>query len=75
VALAARRHVVILFGLHLTGSVRLPVLDREYRAHSGMLKTGHLTSFLFGASFAVAWTPCVGPILGSTLAIATTQPA
>ena len=30
---------------------------------------------LFGASFAVAWTPCVGPILGSTLALATTRPA
>jgi cytochrome c-type biogenesis protein len=40
-----------------------------------MPKIGHLTSFLFGASFAVAWTPCVGPILGSTLALATTQPA
>jgi cytochrome c-type biogenesis protein len=40
-----------------------------------MSKTGHLTSFLFGASFAVAWTPCVGPILGGTLALATTQPA
>lgn len=32
-------------------------------------------SLLFGASFAVAWTPCVGPILGSTLALATTRPA
>jgi cytochrome c-type biogenesis protein len=66
---------VIVLGLHLTGLLRLPLLDREYRAHPGMSKTGHLTSFLFGASFAVAWTPCVGPILGSTLALATTQPA
>lgn len=67
--------VVIVLGLHLTGLLRLPLLDREYRAHPRMLKTDHLTSFLFGASFAVAWTPCVGPILGSTLALATTQPA
>ncbi len=67
--------IVIVLGLHLTGLLRLSVLDREYRAHPGMLKTGHLPSFLFGASFAVAWTPCVGPILGSTLALATTQPA
>jgi cytochrome c-type biogenesis protein len=66
---------VIVLGLHLTGLLRLPLLDREYRAHPGMSKTGHLTSFLFGVSFAVAWTPCVGPILGSTLALATTQPA
>ncbi len=67
--------VVIVLGLHLTGLLRLPVLDRQYRAYPGVLKTGHLASLLFGASFAVAWTPCVGPILGSTLALATTQPA
>ncbi|MDQ4126864.1 MAG: cytochrome c biogenesis protein CcdA [Actinomycetota bacterium] len=67
--------IVIVLGLHLTGLLRLPVLDRQYQAHPGFLKTGYLTSFLFGASFAVAWTPCVGPILGSTLALASTQPA
>jgi cytochrome c-type biogenesis protein len=67
--------VVIVLGLHLTGLLWLSVLDRQYQAYPGFLKTGHLTSFLFGASFAVAWTPCVGPILGSTLALATTQPA
>jgi cytochrome c-type biogenesis protein len=67
--------VVIVLELHLTGLLRLPVLDRQYSAHSGTLKPGHLASFLFGASFVVAWTPCVGPILGSTLALATTRPA
>ena len=67
--------VVIVLGLHLTGLLRLPLLGGEHRAHPRMSKAGHLTSFLFGASFAVAWTPCVGPILGSTLALATTQPA
>jgi len=67
--------VVIVLGLHLTGLLRLPALDRQYLARPGFLKTGHLASFLFGASFAVAWTPCVGPILGSTLALATTRPA
>lgn len=67
--------IIIVLGLHLTGLLRLPVLDRQYSVHPGMLKPGHLASFLFGASFAVAWTPCVGPILGSTLALATTRPA
>jgi cytochrome c-type biogenesis protein len=67
--------VVIVLGLHLTGLLRLPVLDREYWAHPGAPKAGHLASFVFGASFAVAWTPCVGPILGSMLALATTRPA
>jgi cytochrome c-type biogenesis protein len=68
--------VVIILGLHLTGLLRLPILDGQYPAHpGGGLKPGHLASLLFGASFAVAWTPCVGPILGSTLALATTRPA
>jgi cytochrome c-type biogenesis protein len=67
--------VIIVLGLHLTGLLRLPVLDRQFAVHSSKLNTGHLASFLFGASFAVAWTPCVGPILGSTLALATTRPA
>lgn len=67
--------VVIVLGLHLTGLLRLPILDRQYPAHPGGLRPGHLASLLFGASFAVAWTPCVGPILGSTLALATTRPA
>ena len=66
--------IVILLGLHLSGLLRLAILDRQYSVHPGGLKPGHLASFLFGASFAVAWTPCVGPILGSTLALATTRP-
>jgi cytochrome c-type biogenesis protein len=66
--------VVILLGLHLTGLVRLPFLDREYAARPKE-SPGLLAPFLFGASFAVAWTPCVGPILGSTLALAASQPA
>jgi len=67
--------IIILLGLHLTGLLRLPVLDRQYSLGTGSLKAGHLASLLFGGSFAVAWTPCVGPILGSTLALATTRPA
>ena len=67
--------VVILLGLHLTGLLRLPILDRQYSAPPTTLRSKNLASLLFGASFAVAWTPCVGPILGSTLALATTRPA
>jgi cytochrome c-type biogenesis protein len=67
--------IIIVLGLHLTGLLRLPLLDRQYSAHPGGLKPGLFSSFLFGASFAVAWTPCVGPTLGSTLALTTTRPA
>ncbi|MDP9457427.1 MAG: cytochrome c biogenesis CcdA family protein [Actinomycetota bacterium] len=67
--------VVILLGLHLTGLLRLPFLERGYSTRPKARKPGYLSSALFGASFAVAWTPCVGPILGSTLALAAAQPA
>ena len=67
--------VVIGLGLHLSDLLRIPFLDRQYAVRTGGLRPGHLTSFLFGASFAVAWTPCVGPILGSTLALAASEPA
>ena len=67
--------VIILLGLHLTGLLRLTFLDRQLSMQPTTFKPGHLASLLFGASFAVAWTPCVGPVLGSTLAIATAQPA
>lgn len=67
--------VVILLGLHLAGLIRLPFLDRRFSVQQETPKPGHLASLLFGASFAVAWTPCVGPILGSTLALAAAQPA
>ena len=71
--------VVIVLGLHLTGLLRIPVLDRNYSVqHSAppvASRAGHFTSLLFGASFAVAWTPCVGPVLGSTLALAAASPA
>ena len=66
--------VIILLGLHLTGLLRLPFLDRQFSMRPTTFNPGHLASLLFGASFAVAWTPCVGPILGSTLALATAQP-
>jgi cytochrome c-type biogenesis protein len=67
--------VIIVLGLHLTGLLRLPALDRPYSTRLTALEPGHFSSFLFGASFAVAWTPCVGPILGSMLALAATRPA
>lgn len=64
--------VVIMLGLHLSGLLRIPLLDREYRM--GKPAAGRLAPLLFGASFAVAWTPCVGPILGGALVLAASQP-
>ncbi len=63
---------VLFFGLTLLGVIRFSSLARESRFHlEGALKPGHpVSSFLFGATFAFGWTPCIGPILGSVLLLA-----
>jgi len=63
---------VILFGLFMIGVLRLPILNVEKHI-SGIkaLKPGNpVSSLVCGATFAFGWTPCVGPILGSILALA-----
>lgn len=64
---------VIFFGLYLLNVIRLPVLTglmSEHRLHP-ILKPGNAaSSLIFGAAFAFGWTPCIGPILGSILILA-----
>jgi len=67
--------VIVVLGLRQMDLLRLPILDRGYSAKPIKAGPGRLAPLLFGASFAVAWTPCVGPVLGSTLALAAARPA
>jgi len=60
---------VTVGGLHLAGLLRIPQLDRM-RAPTPILRGGYLGSLLLGAAFAVAWTPCIGVVLGAILGIA-----
>jgi Cytochrome c biogenesis protein len=67
--------VIIGFGIYLILSTRLRRLNFEKKFSSiPKFKTSYITSFVFGAAFAAGWTPCVGPILGSTLTLAATSP-
>ena len=67
--------VIIVFGAHLILSTKLRILNFEKRmTNLPRFKTSYLTSFVFGAAFASGWTPCVGPILGTTLTLAATSP-
>ncbi len=67
--------VIIFFGLFLTGLIKLPFLEQEYKLHAKKTKYQYLTSFIFGATFAAGWTPCVGVFLGTILTLAVTNPA
>jgi cytochrome c-type biogenesis protein len=69
---------VFLFGLKLLGALHVPWLDREARGRLMPTGGGLFASFALGATFALGWTPCVGPVLGSVLtyaAAASTSPA
>ena len=66
--------VIIGFGLHLSGLVEITVFQRGATLPALDRAPGHLTTLLLGGAFAATWTPCVGPILGSTYALAATQP-
>jgi cytochrome c-type biogenesis protein len=63
--------LLIAFGLFLLAALKIPWLNYEKRLSPSMgSKTGYLRSFIIGASFSLAWTACVGPILGGILSIA-----
>jgi len=62
---------VIIFGVFLIAAYKIPWLNYEKRLHlQGTHNPGYIRSLLIGAAFAVGWTPCIGPILGSILFIA-----
>lgn len=62
--------VIIVFGLHITGILKLPFLMREHRLQFENRPAGYLGSVLVGVAFGAGWTPCIGPILGSILTLA-----
>jgi len=63
---------MMLFGLYLTGVMRLTFLMTEKRIRLRQRPVGYLGSLVIGATFAAGWTPCVGPILGTLLLYAAT---
>jgi cytochrome c-type biogenesis protein len=65
--------VIILFGLHFVGLLRIPALYREARYHTEMKGASFLGAYLIGLAFAFGWTPCVGPILATVLAVAANE--
>jgi len=66
--------LLIAFGLFMFASMKVPWLNYEKRLSPSLgVTTGYLRSFLTGSIFSLAWTPCVGPILGGILALAWTS--
>src|SRR5881275_3222643 len=65
--------VIIVFGLHLTGILRINALYADKRLHNVKGGSTPWGAFLVGFAFAFGWTPCVGPILAVILGFAAEQ--
>lgn len=65
--------LIIFVGIYLMGLLKMPMLERYLQFHLKDKPVGYMGSILVGITFAVAWTPCVGPILGAILTLAGTS--
>jgi len=65
--------IIVVFGLHYMGVVRIPFLYYEARVHVDAKPAGLIGAYVIGLAFAFGWTPCVGPVLATILAVAATR--
>jgi cytochrome c-type biogenesis protein len=65
--------VIIVFGLHLIGLLKIKYLYKDTRQFSNEKPRGMLGSLTLGIAFAAGWTPCIGPILGGIIGLAATS--
>ena len=64
--------IIIIFSLHILGLLNISYLNYEKRIYADRSKN-IFSSILIGMAFAFGWTPCIGPILGSILVLASTE--
>ena len=65
--------VIILFSLQMLGIFNFNFLNQDKRIETKGYKDNYAFPFIVGAAFAFGWTPCIGPILGSILALSATE--
>ncbi len=63
---------IIIFSLQIMGLINIKFLNYEKRVHSNITPS-NFGSILIGMAFGFGWTPCIGPILGSILALAAVE--
>jgi cytochrome c-type biogenesis protein len=65
--------IIIVFGLHLTGLLKIKWLYADKRMHEVKGGSTPLGAFLVGFAFAFGWSPCIGPILATILTLAASE--
>ena len=67
--------IIVIFGIFMIASTKINSLNKEKKFQIKNFKSSYPMSFVFGLAFAIGWTPCVGPILGTILTLAATTPS
>ncbi len=65
--------IIIIFGFHTAGIIKIKFLYYQKGIQVAKHKAGFIGSFIIGIAFGFAWTPCIGPILASILALASQE--
>ncbi|MCL8383798.1 cytochrome c biogenesis CcdA family protein [Xanthobacter aminoxidans] len=62
--------LLVVFGLHMTGLIRIPLLYRQARLEPMARPAGLIGPYVVGLAFGFGWSPCVGPVLAAILLVA-----
>ena len=65
--------IIILFSLQFIGIIKLNILNKEKKYYTKEFNKNLFFPILVGAAFGFGWTPCIGPVLGSILALAAVE--
>ncbi|MGE0850724.1 MAG: cytochrome c biogenesis CcdA family protein [Hyphomicrobiaceae bacterium] len=65
--------VIIAFGLHFLGLLRIPLLYRQARFRAEVQGATLAGAYVMGLAFAFGWTPCIGPVLATVLTLAASE--
>ena len=65
--------IIILFSLQMLGILNFQFLNKEKKFKNSNYKDNYIFPFIVGAAFAFGWTPCIGPVLGSIIALSATE--
>ena len=65
--------IIILFSLQMLGVFNFQFLNQEKRIETKGYKDNYAFPFIVGTAFAFGWTPCIGPVLGSIIALSASE--